>query len=260
MDLLEKYCQGFAEAFAEQVCEHYLQTSEECRLLKEQTLQAVFAQGRCQPREMVKQAVKKLFYQQPHDPLMVKEEIESFAFELAEAIQQKSLNKNFTIYALKRYITTTVENALRPHQQCKDCMHLSPGKPAYCQRKTLVTAEGESENPLHGQKRFPSDRACQGFEALALAPPEPTYPGPPLNLLVVADALSQRAAQAQNGLKLEYERQYLVFCSLAHWCEAEKSSWKTGKEQIAVQMGVSVRTIERDLNSLLDFLEQEQVV
>lgn len=259
MDLREKYCQGLAEELAEEVCEYYLQTSEECRLLREETLQAVFAQGRCQPHEMVKQAVKKHFYRQPHDPLMAKEEIDSFAFEIAESVQQKSLSKSFTIYALKSYITTTVENALRPHLQCKDCEHLSPGKPAYCQRKTLLTAEGEIENPLYNKKRFPSDHACQGFETLAPPPPEPTTPEPDLNLLVLADTLSQRAASARDAVKQEYERQYLVFCSLVHWCEAEKSSWKTGKKQIAMQMGVSVRTIERDLNRLLDFLEQEQV-
>ena len=154
MDLREKYCQGLAEEFAERACEYYVEISEECRLLKEETLRAVFAQGRCQPYQMVKQAVRKYFYQQPHDSLMVKEEIDSFTFEIAESIQQKSLSKNFTIYALKSYITTTVENALRPHLQCKDCQHLSPGKPAYCQRKTLLTAEGVVENPLYEQKTF----------------------------------------------------------------------------------------------------------
>lgn len=250
-DLIARYCR---------TCQHYAQAAQECCLLKGNRLEVIFATGVCQPGEMVQKTVKTLLSQRRNEREHLPEDILSTTFELTELLKCHQLTKRFTIYALKGYITSTVRHHLLPRFHCEDCRYLSPMKPAICQRETIITAGGARANPDYGNKRLPSDRACSGFEALPPPDPEEGKPDDRMPLLLMADALSQRAARVKGQHKGEYERHYLIFSLLVQWCEKEDCSWQTWKHQTANVFGKTVRTLERDLDKIIEFLEKNDVI
>ncbi|GAK58059.1 hypothetical protein U27_05032 [Candidatus Vecturithrix granuli] len=251
IDLIAKYCQ---------TCQHYIQVTQECCLLKENRLEVIFAIGPCQPAEMVRQVVKSLLSKRRNERKNLTQDILSTAFELTELLKQQRLTKRFTIYALKSYLTKTIRERLLPRLHCEDCSYLSLTKPAICQRETIISANGEVVNPNYGNKRFPSDHACTGFEALAPSGSAEINSENKILLLLIADALSQRAVHARDQNKAEYERHYLVFSLLVQWCEEEDCSWQEWKQYTASLFHKTVRTIERDLDKMIKFLQESDVI
>ncbi len=271
-DIITFYCKGAGTFFKGKQCQSYLFPSTECVLLKNHILLEIFKKGRCNPPDMLKKAIQ-INLCEYIDLIQPEEYLPALSFETEERLKQTRLKKGWTLYVLKGYINIAAYRSVRetlqkegflPKRFCGYCIHLSPAKPAVCQRETVTGSDGEEEHPLFGQKRNPSDRACQkGFETFTFEAPEGKETIDTVEsqqrILLVAKLLQDRIERAEGELRTRYERQYFVFCKLIHWIE-QTTPWEQEKKRIADDLGVSLKTIDRDIHEILDILEREDVL
>jgi hypothetical protein len=279
-DLVQVFCKGEGTRFGGIWCEFYQRDSGECRLLKDFELQEIFEKGRCTPSEILQRALAK-HLEKYRDRLDPAEHIESMAFEIAVRLSLKRLTQGYELYVLQGYINRTVYcsviQMLRREdplvkRQCGSCKHLSRSRPSICQRQTIPDSRhGKQPHPYYGTPRNLTDRACkEGFDTFETASieasPEIHQPliaaEPDMTGILLADMLallSKRRANAEDSrAKKHYERQYLVFCQLLDLLK-QGHSQKEAIGVIAVTLGVSVKTIQRELSAIKEFFTHEGV-
>lgn len=280
-DLVALFCKGEGERFR-RLCKHYDTDADECRLLRGKPMKHVFEKGRCEPYEMLKRAVTLNLYEYT-DRIDPKDHIEPTTFLTSVRIKEKSLTYP-KLPVLKAYINRAAyndviellitEGALWP-RNCGVCVYLSwPKKPHLCQR-AYITVDGEKVGNLHyKEKRNPSDTACkEGFQKPLIRPlpskdeddeDEGWEPGPSAEseeeeviiILTMKKALSERADSATNeNMRRKYERQYVVFCRFVQLAQEGYSS-KDALKQIAEDLEVSLRTVERGMDDIWEFFKQ----
>lgn len=271
-DLIAVFCQGCDPRFQRRCCEFYQQLLRECHLLKEFILQAIFEKGRCLPEKLLKTAIA-VNLSEYAELVRVEDYLDALAFESAERLKPTRLQQGFNLAVLKGYINVAAYRSVRETLEkdgvlqkriCGHCLYLSPSKPTICQRETITTGAGDAPHEFFEQKRFPSDRACKhGFEPLTFESTEGKEPFEvetnAQRLLLVAKYLQDRIAQAQGDAKKRCDRQYLVFCRLVHWL-GQTSAWDDEKAQLAATIGVSIKTIDRDIQELVEILEEQDVL
>ena len=271
-DLISIFCQGCDPRFQRRLCEFYQQFCRECHLLKEFALQAVFENGRCLPEKLLHTAIAVNLFEYA-ELVRAEEYLDALTFESAERLKPTRLQQGFNLAVLKGYINvaayrnvreTLEKDGILQKRICGHCLYLSPYKPTICQRETITTGAGDTPHELFEQPRFPSDRACKyGFEPLTFESTEGKEPfeteTDAQRVMVVAKFLQDRIAQAQGEVKKRHNRQYLVFCHLIHWL-GHATSWDDEKTELAATLGVSLKTIDRDIQELVDILEEHDVL
>ncbi|GAK51093.1 hypothetical protein U14_02335 [Candidatus Moduliflexus flocculans] len=271
-DLIAVFCQGCDPRFQRRLCEFYQQIYRECHLLKEFILQAVFEKGRCLPEKLLRTAIAVNLLEYA-ELVRVEEYLDALTFESAERLKLTRLQQGFNLAVLKGYINvaayrnvreTLEKDGILQKRICGHCLYLSPYKPTICQRETITTGEGDLPHELFEQSRFPSDRGCKhGFEPLTFESTEGKEPfeveTDAQRVMVVAKFLQDRIAQAQGEAKKRCDRQYLVFCHLVHWL-GHTTSWDDEKTKLAATLGISIKTVDRDIQELVDILEEHDVL
>lgn len=271
-DLIAAFCQGDDPRFRRRLCEFYQQIGRECHLLKECILQAIFDKGRCLPEKLLRTAIA-VNLSEYAELVRVDEYLDALTFESAERLKPTRLQQGFNLAVLKGYINVAAYRNVRETLEkdgvlqkriCGHCLYLSPYKPTICQRETITTGEGDTPHELFEQPRFPSDRACKhGFEPLTFESTEGKEPfeveTDPQRVMVVAKFLQDRIAQSHGETKKRCDRQYLVFCHLVHWL-GKTTAWDDEKAALAAMLGVSLKTVDRDIQELVDVLEEHDVL
>ncbi len=265
-DMVALFCKGKERRFRGIVCKHYDTDADECRLFRERPMRDVFEKGRCEPYEMLKRAVRRNLYGYS-DRIAPEEHIEPTTFLTSVRIKKKGL-KHPKLPVLKAYINRSAyndviellmeEGVLWP-SICGICVHLSVPKPHVCQREHIMVDGKRIENPHHGETRIPSSQACKkGFEPpvfeenFDIPGPEPDSPV----IIEMKTALTKRIkGETNKNVRRKHERQYVVFCRFVR-LNQEGYSEREALERIAEVLGVSLRTVERDMAEIRNFLRE----
>ncbi|MDM8524954.1 hypothetical protein QUF80_16410 [Desulfococcaceae bacterium HSG8] len=271
-DLIALFCKGEGKRFRGERCEHYEIFTDECRLLRDRKMKDVFEKGRCEPCVMVERAVKWNFYRYKD---RVNPEEYTEVWEICEAIKKHTLHIpklpvligyiNRSVYT--EAIRILIEIGILVRGICDNCVHLSLSKVYVCTRAYVLVDGKEIENPLYDKKRNPSDKACKdGFEPYDfksldtddIDPPAVTDPGEEFLIIEsMKKLLVLRTDRAKDETtKKIYERQYVIFCRFVNLVR-EGHSDKKALKAIAKKLGVSVKTVERDMEEVRKFLKKE---
>ncbi len=266
-DLIALFCKGEGRRFNGIRCEHYEIFTKECRLLKKDTMEDIFEKGRCKPSVMAENAVRRNLYLY-RDKINPKEYL-SMVWEVCKMIKKKRLRTpilpvligyiNKTAYT--EVIRKLIEMCILVKGECGNCVHLSASEPSVCQRAYIIKDGEKLQNPLYGEKRNPSDRACKdGFEPYEFNGEVPDIEGAEEGFPIIIDMqklLIQRTEKAKDeNTKKRYERQYVVFCRFAMLIQegySEKEALKIIAEKF--DPPVSVKTVERDMAEVREFLK-----
>jgi len=270
-DLIALFCKGDGTRFKRIRCEYYEVFTGECKLLKKDNMEDIFEKGRCEPGTMAENAVKRNLYLY-RDHINPKEHLKTITWEASEILKKKKLRTpilpvligyiNKTAYT--EVIRTLIEIGILPKGECGECVYLSLSKPYTCQRAYIIKDGEKLENPLYGEKRNPSDRACkEGFEPYEFDDVDDgEFPdiqeGPEDSFLIVESMkklLIQRAEKTKDeNTKKKYERQYVIFCRFATLVQ-EGYSEEEALNIIAEKIGKSGKTVERDMAEIREFLK-----
>jgi hypothetical protein len=280
-DVMNVFCKGEGRRFGGTVCQYFEADTGECRLLRDDELKGIFEEGRCTPFEMVKRALSR-HLEKYRDVINPIEHLDAMAFEVAFRLTSKRLKQGFQIYVLQGYINRTVYcsviEMLRREdplvkRQCGTCKQLSPSRPHVCQRTSLISpTEGELDNPFYETRRNQTDKACKyGFEPMETTSLDAS-PGLSSSLqsaqldisqILISDmirVLAQRASEAEGKrARKRAERQYVVFCQLVERCKRGESHQEAVKA-IAGDLGVSIKTIQRETSEVKSFFVQAGVL
>jgi hypothetical protein len=281
-DLISLFCKGKSGGVPRK-CNDFIPLTKECRLLKDQKMAMVFEKGRCIPYKMVERAVKgnlKLYEHLLSPQDSIEHYLPALTFEIAERIKARQLKQRWTIYFLKGYINRAVYHEVIRRLEddgivlkgiCGNCIHLSRSKQYTCERETIISIEqgGEVENPYYGKIRKQSDSSCkEGFEPYtieninngiqlkAIESPSAT----PKLLEAIKTLLSKRAIhETRKKRKRIYQRQYAVFCDLKHLL-VQGMLRREAIEEIAAELGESIKTIYFDIQDIKNFLAKKNVI
>lgn len=268
-DLVRSYCGGNNKRFNAVVCDSYISGTGECELLEE-ILKMIFEQGRCKPDKMLHRSVEKNLLQYK-DLIEPDDHIRPVAFQIRKRIETKQLDraKKRDIVTLKRYINVSAYNEVvkmlqkegfLQEKKCGNCLWLaeSHAEKHICERKFL-DEKNSIENPFYKKKRRPSDRDCkQGFQPVrtlslednpGAALPEYHMPKPEESCQAIAEDLLRKRiknASAPNK-RAVFQRHWTVF--------RERFVMGEDNKDIALKIGVAVRTVERDLKEILEYLK-----
>ena len=273
-DLIALFCKGDGKRFRGERCEHYEIFTGECRLLRDRKMKDVFEKGRCEPCIMVECAVKRKLYKY-RDKVNPEEYTDGTVWEICEIIKKHTLRIpklpvligyiNKTAYT--EVIRMLINMCVLMRGICDSCVHLSLSKVHVCTRTYLLVDGKEIENTLHGKKRNPSDEACEdGFEPYDFksldiddiaSPAETDTEEEFLIIESMIKLLSLRADKAKDKkTRKKYERQYVVFCRFVKLVREGHSEQKALKI-IAEKLGVSVKTVERDMEEARELLRKK---
>ena len=226
-DLIGEYCKGQSRFPA--WCGEFDVFSQECDLLKDAPMQAIFERGRCQPFEMVKAAVRgRLAYFADCLPRDVKTEYaNALPVELAEKIKAQQLKKGFSLPVLKGYINRTV----------------------YSEIPKILAKEGL----FHDEAATTTD-----FDRIPI--PESQFM--PLTGLLdqIQETLAERIRHESKIKRKQIAmRQHQIFLRLLALLE-EDVALNSAKQIIADELGLNRKMLERDLDEIEEFLTQKNVL
>ncbi len=278
-DLVQSICKGEGKQFRGIMCGYYEPDAQECELLRDEPLQAVFEKGRCQPlqhivRPLVKKHLERYDYQK--DCQDFKKSVKALAEGFAEQyIRKQKLHGGCLLPVLRGFINRIVsrkildyvqQEGILPKMLCGECVHLSQEKPHICERMTIISKGEEMPNEHYRTKRTPGEKACKdGFEGYKFMSEEAIgeFAHPPdsdfdefrsgVAFEHIAFLLAEQAENAADAEKRKIgNRQHYVFVRVA---QLIKGMEKAGAIAIvADECGVNLRTIKRDLDQIERFL------
>ena len=180
MDLVRLICAGVGDRFSGVVCKFYVRLTAECDLLKNEKLDPIFKNGRCNPYRFLKSAIEKNL-KRYKDVINVREYVSSIAFVLSKRLQDIRLKKGHNLAVLIGYIkraayTEVIQflqnEGLLEKKICGNCIFLSELKPYVCRKENIEVMEngiGESKpNPFYLKERKKTDKCQEGFKPHAL--------------------------------------------------------------------------------------------
>ena len=293
MDLVRLVCAGAGRRFGGVACEHYVRATGECELLQQSTMEAVFEKGRCNPRSMMKSAVKKNLARY-EDLIYGREYLSSIVFILSNRLKDVRLRKGHNLAVLIAYInrasyTEVIQflqgEGLLAKKMCGHCVFLSELEPYVCRREHIqVMQDGVmqlKENPFYLKERKTTDKCQVGFQPHTFFSidgdknddSEGNYNLPPTEKLEhvasvetsedrieieeLQEILKRRAINTKHkNTRKIYKRQHNVFVNLYHYI-SEGYSVPKAIQLIAAKIGRNVKTIERDIEEIRSFLNKE---
>ena len=180
MDLVRLICAGVGDRFSGVVCKFYVRLTAECDLLKNEKLDPIFKNGRCNPYRFLKSAIEKNL-KRYKDVINVREYVSSIAFVLSKRLQDIRLKKGHNLAVLIGYIkraayTEVIQflqnEGLLEKKICGNCIFLSELKPYVCRKENIEVMEngiGELKpNPFYLKERKKTDKCQEGFKPHAL--------------------------------------------------------------------------------------------
>ena len=293
MDLVRLICAGVGDRFSGVVCKFYVRLTAECDLLKNEKLDPIFKNGRCNPYRFLKSAIEKNL-KRYKDVINVREYVSSIAFVLSKRLQDIRLKKGHNLAVLIGYINKSAytevilflqNEGVLEKKICGNCIFLSELKPYVCQRENIEVMEngiGELKpNPFYLKERKKTDKCQEGFKPHALVSinrdddqtdKNNFQPGTSekladhsaletlddrLEIEEIGEILKKRATDAKHSnTKKIYKRQHNVFINLYHYI-SEGYSVRKAIELIAIKIGKNAKTIERDISDIRAFLTKE---
>ncbi len=278
-NLIRCVCKGVGKRFGGIPCEHYHPVSGECALLQNGGLARIFEQGRCQPFDMLKQALAVQAHGR-HLLLPPERSIETLARGLMSRLTQQGQSPECTLPGLKSHlhkaayleaIALSQKKDAFPRGVCGDCRHLSPTKPYRCQRSTVWTEEeGEIENPHFGDMRRLTKPSCKtGFEPLegtdenSVETPAPlTVPKAERTGVVLFDMLTMlkhRVKRADNvAAKAHENRRYALLCKLTPIL-GRGVPRKEAVRVMTAALGCTAKVLDDELDIIREFFKREGV-
>jgi len=233
----------------------------------------VFEKGRCQPLMMVERATKRNLHEY-RDKMSPDEYLDGLVWEICDLVKRHTLRVP-KLPVLIRYINRAaytgvirmlIDMCILVRGICDNCVHLSLSKVYSCTRAYLLVNGKEIENPLYDKKRNPSGKACEdGFEPYDfksldiddIVSPETDAEKEFLIIESMKKLLSLRSDRTKDKeTKKIYERQYVIFCRFVNLVRQGHSD-KEALKAIAEKLGVSVKTVERDMEEARDFLRKK---
>lgn len=230
-DIIALYCKGRGWQWNGQQCEYYSLKSDECALLKERSLIAIFEKSpRCHPDNMVIKALKRNL--KNSEAKTSEKDHLSIRFILIDTLKKKELKQRASLPILKGFINKTVY--------------------------------GEVCQMLRKERNIPLEQSVSLEDVEGCIP---SFSAPPqkqiherVQIEQVTELLARRVEQEplHSQQRAVYERQYQVFCQLRHLFE-QGVTVTAAPSILAEQFGVNRRTIKRDLEAIKEFFQEWNV-
>jgi len=274
-DLIKKYCAG--EDFGWIECDYYNKETQGCSLLLPGKYGDMWTKCRYDSKAKVKQVARKVGNNyEINKEYSKQEDYEKDIKSILENVIAKTslmlneLNKAVLPVWIEYIKRTTYNEAVtfwdirRIRKKCGNCIHLSSSNPHTC---TLIKMFDATENPNYGKQKRGDDPPCSEHTYFINIPMEEDprdgkYGGTQdkhpsnekevntkLDLTKMADLLYERAKKEKDEIRRKrYFRQFLVFVLLIHGYS---------KIEIADELGVTERTINRDIEEIREYLKRK---
>ena len=286
IDLIRMYCGGIGKRFAEVACDFYIQLTSLCRLLEEETIGTVFSKGRCKPNNIVNSAVKRNLnrYKDRIGKKNFENYIKTIPVIVFERIKKSRLKTGFNLPTLIGYIRKTVycetiqalvTEDIFVRKNCGNCVSLSLIRPYICQNRG--SANEGNNNQFFNKERKRNDKPCDHFEKVKwFADSETIIDGKRVNIFEtirvetkeiapeesflfndMRKLLKKRISETKNEInKKIFKRHYSVIVNLYHYL-SEGYSIQKAKQMIADGLAKNVKTIDRDLKEIREYLSKD---
>lgn len=276
-DLIRSFCEGGLEPFEEIPCKYYIRADRECRLLRKGKTARFLKMCRLSTIEMLYEtAIRCLKMFQRRYPGLPIDEGEDIDFGgITDRLKKQKLTQGYNLIVWRGYINKVGYNAVRTalfnrgllprDRKCGTCKYLPRSRPYFCPKKEEV--------------RKKSDGPCRDYAFEAVIPdpfmddddlPDITTPetlltkkeeekeDSPLSFIIRLMKERTESAAPESKNREKYERQYDVFASLLHSLSNDVPK-ATVMKQLAEKYDMDIRTIQRDIRDIREFLRGKNV-
>lgn len=180
-DLARKFCRGEGELFNGERCEHFDVLTWECKLLRDNPIEAVFEQ-RCLPKTVFYARAFKIMKGYPKDLRKEALDLDEFVFGRHDEVDHKGILEyrvrfpaiHYMYSLINRGLSQEIPRILRrrglldPIKKCGTCDHRGPVKAHACQLEDFPskTDGNPFPNKQFGTERKADDSPCDGYEAI----------------------------------------------------------------------------------------------
>jgi hypothetical protein len=181
-DLARKLCKGEGELFDGERCEHFDVLTWECKLLRDNPIEAVY-EKRCLPRKEFDARALVVMRDYSEDLREEDVDLDEFIFgRHDEEVDHKGILEykvkfpaiHYMYSLINRGLTQEIPRILRrrglidPIKKCGTCIHRGPVKPHTCQLQGFPskTDGNPFPNKHFGTERMADDSPCDGYETM----------------------------------------------------------------------------------------------
>jgi hypothetical protein len=283
--LVREYCGGLGKQFAGVVCGFYIQLTGLCKLLEEEIFASIFSKGRCKPHDAVESAVKRnlKIYEDKIESSNFESDVKSLSSIVNNNLKERRLKTGFDLPTLLSYINKTayievlqfcIKDGFLVRKQCGNCISLSVMRPYICLNEGSLI-EGTINNYYQKERKI-NDKGCELFKKKNIFVDKEKSLGDKkldffetvvdenteseverrLYLNDIMKLLKNRIAESksENSKKI-FKRHYAIIVNLYHYL-AYGYSIQKAKQMIAEKIDKNVKTIDRDLKEIREYLPE----
>jgi len=278
-DLVRLFCEGGNKVFKNIPCEHYISSDRACRLLRQRKTKQFWKRCRLDVLEWICKAADKylVMYKNKYPGLPIDEKEYLDFSSLIDRLRKQRLEKD-TLISWISYVNTAVYRSVRDimnkiykiptRRRCGNCKYFPESWPYIC-----------AEN---GEERKKGDAPCEAYswepppvvipksidEDITPAPtPETFLRGEDMLPRIIAMLIERVRDEKQGSKKRDVcKRQYEIFSGLLHEfskiepeCDVDEliALRSEAIDRLAEKYGVSRKTVMRDIEEILKFLEEK---
>lgn len=272
--LIQSLCGKSNKLFGGRSCEFYDHIHTECQLLREKKMHEFWEKCRSRPFEMMYESTKvhiqrfKRIYKRL--PIDDKEDI-NFE-EIVTRLRKYGLKENFNIVGWRRYMNLTVYREVKKYlakkgwipkeAQCGTCKYLPESPPYTCRKTGEVRNKGDQTCEEYAQKIPFIDENDDTNMFVSGSAGDITDAIDEKDLIAkVLKVLKERIEDSEPGSKKNsvHERQYETIINFLHLFSEEDISEKDAVKFRAKECKKDVKTIQRDLTAIREFLEKMSI-